>query len=222
MAILLNGLFGGFSGKIGGVIGYCINGKQYVRQVSSKRTARAPSQQQLKQQKKFALAIAFLKQASPFLNALPKRQKQRIDHSAEAKSHILKYAFLEDADNLKIHYKSVKLCNGRALDASTEFDADQTGIQFRSELKTDSRFKNGQLSILAYFPDSGQWMISSANFNNDQAIGQLKTSTNGRPYSVETYILCVSADGKTASESVYTGSYHSSFLKIKNVEVLEP
>ena len=53
MAYMHNGLLGGFSGKIGYVVGYLMNGKQYVRSAPKKFTRPASPEQMIQRNKIF-------------------------------------------------------------------------------------------------------------------------------------------------------------------------
>jgi hypothetical protein len=66
MAIFEKGILGGFSGKVGTVIGGTWKGIDYMRSKANKRTF-VPSQKQLEQQLKFALMMRFLQPISALL-----------------------------------------------------------------------------------------------------------------------------------------------------------
>lgn len=63
MAIAKDGLLGGFSGKVGNVVGLQLNGKNIMR-AAPKTSKRPPTEKQKIQRLKFALAVEFTK---PFL-----------------------------------------------------------------------------------------------------------------------------------------------------------
>ena len=66
MATFEHGILGGFSGKVGTVIGGNWKGIDYKRS-KSKRRKFNPSQKQLEQQAKFALMMLFLRPMSSLL-----------------------------------------------------------------------------------------------------------------------------------------------------------
>lgn len=66
MAKFVNGILGGFSGKVGTVVGACWNGIDYMRGLAASITnPRTPAQ--LEQRAKFSLIIAFLRPLTSFL-----------------------------------------------------------------------------------------------------------------------------------------------------------
>lgn len=66
MATFEKGILGGFSGKVGSVIGGSWKGIDYMRSKAPRRTF-VPSQKQLEQQLKFALMMRFLQPMSGLL-----------------------------------------------------------------------------------------------------------------------------------------------------------
>jgi Family of unknown function (DUF6266) len=66
MATFEKGILGGFSGKIGTVVGGNWKGIDYMRSKANKRTF-IPSQKQLEQQLKFAVVMRFLQPISALL-----------------------------------------------------------------------------------------------------------------------------------------------------------
>ena len=60
MGKLTDGVFGGFSGRVGKVVGYSIGGEELLRKAPKKKPNRKPTEKQLEQQKKFGLVMAFL------------------------------------------------------------------------------------------------------------------------------------------------------------------
>lgn len=68
MGILKNGIYAGFSGKVGPIVGASWRGMDVVRTMPKKST-KPPSAAQLLQRAKFTAAMAFLQPLKPFLAA---------------------------------------------------------------------------------------------------------------------------------------------------------
>ena len=66
MGTINKGILGGFSGKVGTVIGGTWKGIDYMRSKSNRRSF-VPSQKQLEQQAKFALMMRFLQPLTALL-----------------------------------------------------------------------------------------------------------------------------------------------------------
>ncbi len=66
MARLINGILGGFQGKVGPVIGYTLNGQAIMRSLP-KKISKEPSEKQLESRKKMAACQEWLKHITPFV-----------------------------------------------------------------------------------------------------------------------------------------------------------
>ena len=63
MATFEKGILGGFSGKVGNVVGGTWKGKSYMRSKPNKRSS-VPSEKQLEQQIKFKMIVLFFQTMS--------------------------------------------------------------------------------------------------------------------------------------------------------------
>ncbi len=70
---MYNGILGGFSGRIGNIIGYMMNGYQYIRLAPKKRTGAATTAQMI-QRKKFSIMIKFMSPVASFMNDVHKNK----------------------------------------------------------------------------------------------------------------------------------------------------
>ncbi|TCC97334.1 DUF6266 family protein, partial [Pedobacter psychroterrae] len=66
MAILKGGILGGFTGKIGDVIGYIRFGKSYIKMKSKKKKKKA-SDKQVEARKRMSVAVKFINTAKTFV-----------------------------------------------------------------------------------------------------------------------------------------------------------
>ena len=110
MATLKNGLFGQFSGKIGGVVGSSWKGKQVVKKLPGPRKT-GPSPVQLKQQARFTQLIGFLKPITPILNKAFEKTKLQMTAFNKAFSNN-KNAVTGIYPDFTIDYTNVILCKG--------------------------------------------------------------------------------------------------------------
>ncbi len=67
MAIFSKGILGGFSGKVGNVVGSTWRGKDVLRSLPTKRN-RVATQSQLDQQEKFSMVMKFMTSMTALLN----------------------------------------------------------------------------------------------------------------------------------------------------------
>lgn len=110
MAILKNGLFGGFSGKVGGVVGSSWKGKQIVKKLPGPRKTES-SPAQLTQQTKFSKLVNFLKPVTPILNKAFEKSKLNMTAFNKAFSNN-QNAITGIYPDYTIDYANVILCKG--------------------------------------------------------------------------------------------------------------
>ena len=80
MGIINQGILGGFSGKVGPIVGFHWKSKYYIRARAAKGSnPRTPKQQE--QRGKFATAFSFLKAIKPFIRIGYKEFTQESPHS---------------------------------------------------------------------------------------------------------------------------------------------
>lgn len=100
MATISKGILGGFSGKIGTVVGASWRGKDIIRSVP-KSTKRQPSDLQLIQQLKFGKVIDFLQPIRPIQNLYFGGKVKYQSRFNQATSYALKHA-VEMVDDLSV------------------------------------------------------------------------------------------------------------------------
>jgi hypothetical protein len=112
MGTFSKGILGGFSGKVGNVVGARWRGKDIMRSLPNKKTY-VPTQAQLEQRDRFKTAMLFLTPIKPIVSAY--FGKQQGDKSAFnlATGYHIKYALLPDGlDAYVIDYPKVLISRG--------------------------------------------------------------------------------------------------------------
>lgn len=111
MSTINQGILGGFSGKVGTVIGGNWNGINYMRGLPTSYTnPRTPAQ--LAQRAKFAAAIQFLRPLTPFLKIGFKNAAYRMSGFNAAMSYTLKNALTGTYPAYSIDYPKVMVSRG--------------------------------------------------------------------------------------------------------------
>src|SRR5262245_6324494 len=111
MARLKNGIMGGFSGKIGPVVGASWKGKHYIRSRPAPRT-KPFSQAQLEHQAKFSLAADFLlSMRSVLAIGFPEKASQMSGYNAALKQ-VFSRAITGQYPDLRIDYSQVLISDG--------------------------------------------------------------------------------------------------------------
>ena len=208
MGIVLNGLLGGFSGKVGPVIGCRYKGKTYLRSLPGKRK-NPPSELQLAQQVKFGMMCAF----NADMQALFWHTFDAVGKTAE-KSKIafgqnLKYAVMGEYPDLHIDFRKVVLSKG-LLHNVVELSATAAGgkIQFNwHDNNGEGLTRNDDETILvAYCPENKETLFRIGTALREDEVAELDVSAY-KGQTLHTWIIFRSRNCKYISISVYTGAF---------------
>lgn len=208
MGRINQGILGGFSGKVGNVIGGNWKGIDYMR-VKPASVANPQTEGQVDQRSKFSTVLQFLQPMKDFIKVGYKNYAIRMTQFNSAMSYILKNAVTGSYPNFTIDYANALISrgslagvlNGAATsptvgeveftwkDNSNEGNADTTDkalILAYNEARNEAIFViNG-----AARPAGSETLIIPDNFSGD---------------SVECFIAFISADGRSVSNSKYVG-----------------
>lgn len=112
MARFLKGITGGYSGKIGNVIGSNWRNVDYIRSLS-RPSKKAASPLQLAQREKFSLITSFLSPLKDLLNiGFSDIQQGSSTGYNQALGEALKYGVMGDYPNLQIDYSKIRISRG--------------------------------------------------------------------------------------------------------------
>jgi len=207
MARIINGINGGFTGKVGTVTGYIRNGGNFMRS-RTRRKDTVKSEKRLLQQQKIKVCNQFTKpfSSSGFFNtSFPANGATSTGYN-RATSAIMNLAIVKEPE-VSLQYPLILISMGMlpgavyasALandDGNIVFSwADNTGIGTAKE--------NDRALLVAYFPESQEavYTISDALRKDGNAVLQMDVKKG----AAETWIGFVSADETLAADSVYTG-----------------
>lgn len=111
MASFEKGILGGFSGKVGNVVGYRWRGRNFMRSLPQGGTD-APTENQLLQRSKFKLVIKFLSPFKGFLSTyFGKKQGDKSPFNLAVSYHLTE-AVLETPQGLELDYARVLISRG--------------------------------------------------------------------------------------------------------------
>jgi hypothetical protein len=207
MARIINGINGGFTGKVGTVTGYIRNGGSFMRS-RTRRKDTVKSEKRLLQQQKIKVCNEFTKpfSGSGFFNASFPANGATSTGYNRATSAIMNRAIVKEPE-VSLQYPLILISMGMlpgavyasALandDGDVVFSwVDNTGIGTAKE--------NDRALLVAYFPESKEavYTISDAIRKDGNAVLQMDLKKG----AAETWIGFVSADETLAADSVYTG-----------------
>jgi len=214
MGKLLKGINGPFSGKVGTAVGYMWNDVAVIR--SRPRKRRKPfSDKELNQQARFALMNQFLIPVKNLLNISFAHLAYRMSGFHKGFSYNVKAAILGIRPGLSIDYPRVLLSRGDMAkpESATVLALSPNTLQFNwiDQSGTGNARETDQLFIAVYSSEKKRWLyrLNVATRNAGSFTLELKkvlldpSPFEGKP--LQTYIGFLAADGKDASDSVYTG-----------------
>ena len=200
------GVLGNFDGKIGTVVGARWKGITYMRHKGRKST-KPPTASQLDKQAKFAMVAKFANKFRKLLMAgYPDTTEQT--QINQAVSEIYRKAVTGSYPAYSLVYSKVSLSKGELHNATipTAVAAGGGIIKFTW---TDNTDDNGAMAddkaILAvYCPELEQSLFKLGGAHRSAGADILNVA-NFTGKLVETWVSFISADGKTAATSIYTG-----------------
>lgn len=155
MGTYSQGLLGGFSGKVGPIVGATWRGKQVVR-TTPKKSKKPPTESQALQRLKFATAVGFLHPIKPLLLQTFKEYTTDTSGYDRAMSYHLKEALLPTPEGVTILYQKVLISMGdlRGLENPVLTVLPQASLQFSwaNNSQQAAAHANDLLLVVAYLP----------------------------------------------------------------------
>ncbi len=208
MAIIKNGIVGGFLGKVGPVVGTKWKGLYVMRGLPDKST-KPPSEKQEAQQARFKLAINFVNKMRELLQVSFKDFNDNKMGTNSAASYVMKNAVIGEYPNLAIDYSYVLVARGDlpnviiAAAASTEpgkISFTWTDNAGRGIAKKDDK------AILVAYCEEKKLFYSKYKDGASRSDGLDELETKGLSgKTVQTWLSFISANKKDVAPSVYTG-----------------
>ena len=205
MAIIENGILGGFSGKVGSVIGARHRGQQTMRS-SPPRNRSNKSPKQLSQQARFGLAVELVRQLGGLYDITYKQRSGIATPRNVAVSDIVSEAITGVYPDFNIDFSKVMISSGslQPVSANVAVAAGKITWTWVPNVDVNGAQANDQSVIVVYCPE------------RKQAIYKINASTRGdgtatldvQPFvglTVVTYLGFTSLNQSKISDSVFTG-----------------
>ena len=216
MAIISNGINGGFSGKAGTVVGYYRLGKWVIRGLPKKSSKnKRGSKDQKASRSVFTKMQHFLHPTLSFISVgfnMEGRSRQMTAHNA-AKSYNMLHAFTPDGE---IDFSKILLSFGNMPGAlNPTVQKDDVGLHFSWTNNSSEQMANSrdQVMLLAYdnmFIDLNNNLKPRAYYSLSGArrkdgIDTLEIHSSSKGHKIHTYIAFISDDRERISMSTYVG-----------------
>ena len=211
MGKISQGVLGGFSGKVGNVVGGSWKGIDYMRikpaSVANPRTAA-----QVDQRSKFSIVLNFLQPLSEFLRVGFKLYAKKMTQFNSAMSYNLNHAVTGAYPNFSIDYPNVLVSRGQlngaigaAATSTNPATVDFTWVDNsgpgRSKASTTDK-----AMLLLYNASKGIAVYNLEGESRDTGAQSLDTPADFSGDDVEAFMAFISEDGSQVSNSVYVGS----------------
>lgn len=207
MGTIKQGVLGGYSGKVGTVIGSSWKGISYMRgQAQHINNPKTPGQ--LDQRSKFAITIAFLKPITNFVRTGYKIYGAKQSPFNAAMSYIIKNAIMGTYPDYALDFSLALVSRGNLTPAASATATATSGkITFAW---TDNSGNGDALATDLAMPvvfnkDKGEAVFNTAAVTRDAATVELNLPADWIGDKIETYLGFISEDGKSVANSVYLG-----------------
>ena len=204
MGIINQGILGGFSGKVGPIVGFRWKSNYYIRARAAKvSNPRTPKQQE--QRGKFATAFSFLKTIKPFIRIGYKEFTEKKSAFNAAMSYMLKKAITGDGKDIRIDFNRVLVSTGSLMPVF-EGRTTVTKRKMTFDWKDNSGMGNAEQDdtamLLAYNKDKETAIYDTeAALRRDGHAG-LVLPDNWEGDELAAYLSFCSADGNSVANSI--------------------
>lgn len=207
MGTINKGILGGFSGKVGSVVGGSWKGIDYMRSKGNNRNAN-PTEKQLAQQLKFALTMRFVQPLTGLLEISFRNFAIMKTGINSAFAYTIKNAITGVYPSFDIDYALALVSRGDLPNVLAPAVTSGAGSLLTFSWTDNSGVGSARASdkaiLVAYCPTQRQAIYTTAGGLRSEMIGEL----NLLPFSglaVETWIGFISADGRNVATSIFTG-----------------
>ena len=208
MGTIKQGILGGFSGKVGTVIGSSWKGISYMRgraqNVKNPRT-----EGQMEQRSKFSLTLEFLKPITAYIRTGYKMYANKQTAFNAAMSYIVKNAVSGIYPNYMLDFSQVLVSRGtltQPLNANAAMSAGKVSVSWTDNSGQGDAQPIDVAMPLAFNTDKGEAVFSTNSATRADQLAELTFPADWAGDTVEIYIGFISADGINVANSLYLGS----------------
>ena len=209
MAILTNGIMGGFSGTVGTVVGSNWRGKDYIRARAVYRKSRPFSPKQVDHQLKFKLVSRFTHSLQSLLLITYGHHAVQQTARNSAVAYLLQEAVTGSSPHFELDYSKVLISRGTLLgakDASVRAGLDAAiDFRWRANAGAGGARDDDRAILVAYCPtlQKSCYAITTATRNSGIA-SLIAEELSG--HTVHAWLAFISEDGQRIANIVYAGA----------------
>jgi hypothetical protein len=207
MGTIKQGILGGFSGKVGTVIGGSWKGISYMRsQAQSIKNPRTEAQ--MEQRSKFALTLAFLKPVTAYVRTGFKTYANKQTAFNAAMSYVVKNAVTGTYPDYALDFSLALVSRGSLMPAENAAAVAGTGkiaFTWTDNSGVGDAMATDLAMPLVFNKDKGEAVFNTAAATRADGTAEVNTPADWVGDKVELYLGFISADGKTVANSVSLG-----------------
>ena len=204
MGKINQGILGGFSGKVGTVVGSTWKSINYMRALAV-NVHDAKSEKQLCQRGKFRTVVNFTKTITPFLRVGFQEHEEGRSAVNAATSYLMLHAVEGCADDATLNFDKVRVSQGSltaATDATVQVAAGKATFSWTDNSDTGDAQATDTAMALAYNKDRQEAVYRMAIATRADGTAELTLPTNWDGEALAIYLAFCSADGQHVSNSL--------------------
>ena len=204
MGKISQGILGGFSGKVGTVIGSTWKSIHYMRAIATS-VKDSRTEKQLIQRSKFLASINFLKTVTPFVRIGYRNYAYRQSEFNAAMSYMLKYAVTGDGEQATIDFDKTLLAQGSlttATDAAVQVEAGKATFTWTDNSGIGNAAATDKVMVLAYNKDRQETVYNTAAATRANGTAELVLPASWADDALAVYLAFYSEDGQRVSNSL--------------------
>jgi hypothetical protein len=209
MGKIAQGVLGGFSGKVGNIVGGTWKGIDYMR-IKPANVSNPKTQGQLDQRSKFSTVLKFLQPLTDFLKVGFKLYAIKMTQFNSAMSYNLNNAITGTYPNFTIDYTKALVSRGSLVGAAGAAAASSSAgvVEFTWSDNTGSGNAQGtdKALLVVYNSTKGYAVYDTAGASRATQSQNLAVPSDFSGDTVQAFIGFVSEDGKEVANSVHIGS----------------
>ena len=207
MGIIKQGILGGFSGKVGNVVGASWKGIDYIRSLpSSVRNPRTP--RQVKQRTKFSLVQGFLTSMTPFIRIGFRNYTNQQSAMNAALSYNVTRGIKGEGENIELDYPNLQVSRGKLFSttvALASVNGDNITVEWETIIANDAREKD-EVYVVFFNKSKGVAIYNSERVYRMAGETRFAIPALWDGDTVECYVAFSALEGKEMSNSKYAGS----------------
>lgn len=207
MAKITQGILGGFSGKVGTVVGGSWKGIDYMR--IHKKPSNPNTEKQVNQRTKFTTALSLLQPITPFLRVGYKLFTAKQTAFNAAMSQVLNNAIVGDAPNVDIDYSKVQVSSGTltpAVGGVATYANEELTITWSNNAGSGSAKDTDKALVVIYNSVKGEAIFDTAGAARSEATQAFSLPVEWVGDSVQVYLGFITEDGKDVANSIFVGA----------------